>query len=82
MGSRSAEKEGVLPHLPAEVLTKWQGIVDLMAQTIGVPAGLIMRADPPEIMGIFPALPSAASARERTFSRAFLPVSSNTLSNL
>ena len=46
---RSGEAQSVPPHLPEEVLSKWQGIVDLMAKVVGVPAGLIMRVDPPEI---------------------------------
>jgi len=37
------------PDLPKEILDKWQRIVNLMAKQIGVPAGLIMKADPPEI---------------------------------
>ena len=37
------------PDVPQEILTKWQKIVDLLARTIGVPAGLIMRVHPDEI---------------------------------
>ena len=30
-------------HVPELVLEKWQGMVDLMAELVGVPAGLVMR---------------------------------------
>ncbi|MBI5569873.1 MAG: GAF domain-containing protein [Desulfomonile tiedjei] len=30
-------------HVPEPVLEKWQGIVDVMAELVGVPAGLVMR---------------------------------------
>ena len=30
-------------HVPEPILEKWQGIVDLMAELAGVPAGLVMR---------------------------------------
>ena len=36
-------------EITEEIIAKWQGIVDLMAKIIGVPAGLIMKADPPQI---------------------------------
>jgi len=36
-------------EVPDEVLSKWQVIVDTMAKIIGVPAGLIMKVDPPHI---------------------------------
>jgi PAS domain S-box-containing protein len=35
--------------VPGTILAKWQKIVDLLARTIGVPAGLIMRVHPDEI---------------------------------
>jgi len=35
--------------IPDEIIIKWQRVVDLMAKTVGVPAGLIMRVDPPQI---------------------------------
>ena len=31
------------PRIPDTILEKWQKIVDLMAETLDVPAGLIMR---------------------------------------
>ena len=37
------------PEVLDEVLSKWQVIVDTMARIIGVPAGLIMKVDPPHI---------------------------------
>jgi PAS domain S-box-containing protein len=37
------------PDIPQEILDKWQRIINLMAMTVGVPAGLIMKVDPPEI---------------------------------
>jgi PAS domain S-box-containing protein len=45
----SAQKASKKPDIPDEVIVKWQRIVDLMAKTVGVPAGLIMRVDPPQI---------------------------------
>lgn len=45
----SAPKASKKPDIPDGVMVKWQRIVDLMAKTIGVPAGLIMRVDPPQI---------------------------------
>jgi len=35
--------------IPDEIIIKWQRVVDLMAKTVGVPTGLIMRVDPPQI---------------------------------
>ena len=35
--------------IPDEVIVRWQRIVNLMAKIIDVPAGLIMRVDPPGI---------------------------------
>jgi PAS domain S-box-containing protein len=35
--------------IPEETLLKWQNIVNTMAETINVPAALIMRLDPPQI---------------------------------
>ena len=37
------------PSVPDDILTKWQRIVDLIAEIVGVPAGLIMQVDPPQI---------------------------------
>lgn len=37
------------PDIPDEIIIKWQRIVDLMAKTVGVPAGLIMRVHPSQI---------------------------------
>jgi PAS domain S-box-containing protein len=45
----SAQKASKKPDIANEVIGKWQRIVDLMAKTVGVPAGLIMRVDPPQI---------------------------------
>ena len=39
----------VKPEIPKEIMDKWQKIVDLMAKIVGVPAGLIMKVDPPQI---------------------------------
>lgn len=36
-------------RVPEPILSKWQGIVDLMAELVGVPAGLIMRIDRDDI---------------------------------
>ncbi|UGV41433.1 PAS domain S-box protein [Methanococcoides orientis] len=37
------------PEIPDEIVVKWQRIVDQMAKVISVPAGLIMKVDPPQI---------------------------------
>ena len=37
------------PSIPDEIIEKWQRVVDLMAKTVGVPAGLIMRVDSSQI---------------------------------
>ena len=37
------------PDIPNEIIAKWQRVVDLMAEIVGVPAGLIMKIDPPQI---------------------------------
>lgn len=37
------------PSIPDETFIKWQRIVDLMAEVIDVPAGLIMKVDPQQI---------------------------------
>jgi PAS domain S-box-containing protein len=44
-----AQKASKKPDIPGEFTVKWQRIVDLMARTMGVPAGLIMRVDSPQI---------------------------------
>jgi PAS domain S-box-containing protein len=44
-----AQKASKKPDIPDEFTVKWQRIVDLMAGTVGVPAGLIMKVDPPQI---------------------------------
>jgi transcriptional regulator with GAF, ATPase, and Fis domain len=44
-----AERTPKKPDIPEEIQDGWQCIVDLMARTADVPAGLIMRADPPRI---------------------------------
>ena len=37
------------PEIPAGIVDKWQRLLNLMAETVGVPAGLIMKVDPPQI---------------------------------
>jgi PAS domain S-box-containing protein len=37
------------PEIPDDMKVQWQRIVDLMAGILGVPTGLIMRTDPPQI---------------------------------
>jgi hypothetical protein len=37
------------PIIPNEMLAKWQRVVNLMARIVNVPAGLIMKVDPPQI---------------------------------
>jgi PAS domain S-box-containing protein len=44
-----AQKASKKPDIPDELTVKWQRVVDLMARTVGVPAGLIMKVDPPQI---------------------------------
>jgi len=44
-----AKKASQKPEIPDELTAKWQRIVDLMARMVGVPAGLIIRVDPPQI---------------------------------
>lgn len=39
---------GSKPLIPEDMLAGWQRVVDLMARSLGVPAGLIMRLAPPE----------------------------------
>jgi signal transduction histidine kinase len=36
-------------RVPAEILRKWQGIVDLLADIVRVPSALVMRVEPPNI---------------------------------
>lgn len=36
-------------EIPEEIIEKWQKIVDIMADVIDVPAGLIMKVEPPQI---------------------------------
>ena len=36
-------------QIPAEVMGKWQEIVDLLAEILHVPSALIMRVEPPNI---------------------------------
>jgi GAF domain-containing protein len=36
-------------QVPAEIMRKWQEIVDLLADILNVPSALIMRAEPPNI---------------------------------
>ncbi len=37
------------PEIPTGIVDKWQRLLNLMAEIVGVPAGLIMKIDPPEI---------------------------------
>jgi len=37
------------PSIPAKTLARWQGIVDLVARVLDVPAALIMKVDAPQI---------------------------------
>ena len=39
---------GDKPAIPDAVVAKWQRVVDILARIVGVPAGLIMKAAPPE----------------------------------
>lgn len=36
------------PEIPKELLSRWQRVVDLLAQIVEVPAGLIMKMEPPQ----------------------------------
>jgi hypothetical protein len=36
-------------QLPSEVIQKWQGIVDLLAEIMHVPSALVMKVEPPNI---------------------------------
>jgi PAS domain S-box-containing protein len=41
-----------MPHpiqVPSEIVQKWQGVVDLLAEIMHVPSALIMRVEPPNI---------------------------------
>lgn len=44
-----SESESIKPTIPDEKLDRWQRVANLMAKLVDVPAGLIMRVDPPEI---------------------------------
>jgi PAS domain S-box-containing protein len=44
-----AQKASQKPDIPDEFAVKWQRIVDLLARTVGVPAGLIMKVDQSQI---------------------------------
>ena len=43
------EKTPRKPDVPEEIQARWQRIVDLMARVLSVPAGLIMKVDPPQL---------------------------------
>lgn len=43
-GSATSER----PVIPTATLAKWQRVVDIMARLMDVPAGLVMRTDPPD----------------------------------
>ena len=36
-------------RIPQEIIDKWQGIVDLIAEIVQVPAALIRKLEPPEV---------------------------------
>ena len=36
------------PPIPDAVIAKWQRVVDILARIVNVPAGLIMKAEPPQ----------------------------------
>src|SRR5262245_22981583 len=36
-------------QVPVEIITKWQEIVDLLAEIIHVPAALVMKVEPPNV---------------------------------
>jgi hypothetical protein len=42
-------KKGIATEVPKKTIDNWQGIVDVMAGIMGIPAGLIMRLDDPYI---------------------------------
>jgi PAS domain S-box-containing protein len=44
-----AEIPAQRPDIPQDIQSRWQRIADLMAGILSVPAGLIMRVDPPQI---------------------------------
>ncbi|MFQ6032455.1 MAG: PAS domain S-box protein, partial [Candidatus Zixiibacteriota bacterium] len=48
-GVQSSVESVKKPEIPVEVRGKWQRIVNLMAKVIDVPAGLIMKVEPPYI---------------------------------
>ncbi len=48
-GAPVRTSHAIKPDIPNETLAKWQKAVGLMADIVGVPAGLIMKVDPPQI---------------------------------
>jgi hypothetical protein len=40
---------GAAHPVPPEIVTKWQQIVDLLAEIMQVPAALVMQTEPPNI---------------------------------
>lgn len=40
------------PDIPPASLARWQRVVDIMARIMNVPAGLVMRTDPPDHLAL------------------------------
>jgi GAF domain-containing protein len=51
-------------QIPSEIVEKWQGMVDLLAETMQVPSALIMKVEPPNIR-VFVASESEGNPWER-----------------
>ena len=51
-------------QIPSEIIQKWQGMVDLLAETMQVPSALIMKVEPPNIR-VFVASESKGNPWER-----------------
>jgi len=51
-------------QIPSEIVEKWQGMVDLLAETMQVPSALIMKVEPPNIK-VFVASESEGNPWER-----------------
>jgi PAS domain S-box-containing protein len=44
-----AKRQAVAQQVPSEIVTKWQEIVNLLAEIMHVPAALVMQVEPPNI---------------------------------
>ena len=44
-----AARSAAAQQVPSEIVNKWQGIVDLLAEIMQVPAALVMQVEPPNI---------------------------------